>query len=911
VSAIRSAGQEPQTAAAIVAPRVPRTRVIASSVALLAIFALAFVASSSARAASVQVPDGTFDMQTLDGGAGSIAVDEQSGSVYVMDAGCCSTTGSIEKFDAAGNPSNFSALGTDVIHPECEYGCFEIAVDNSSGPNRGTIYISTTYSAYVEAYSPSGQRIARFNTRSMTQFEVRACGIAVGENGNLIVAHGEGSPEYSFFDELKVPDWSTEPGGTPTVEGTIRPDFGTACRTAVDPAGHIYSVPGGSWYETGSIHRFEPGSWGEPDPGGVAPIPESLMRTSFVINNGGADTDIAVDGEENVYAPVSSSPTQVRKYDGSGSLIETFGVGEFERPTGIAINRNTGTVYVGDLAEGAGVEEVHIFKSLPVPDSLTGTFAPTSQTTGTLDGEVDPIGAGDVTTCEFEWVPLAEFEETEFEGAASRPCEQTSPISAAEPVSTSASGLTDEEPYAFRLRTGNGNGASNGTVHTFTPHAVIGLATGAATELAPRSAKVNASFTGNGDGTEYFFEYGPTKVYGSATSTESAGSPTGHSDVFSQVNGLEPEKTYHYRVVATNSTNTSAGEDQTFTTPPAVAGVTTKAATPITQSLVTLHGEFNGNGEDTHYYFEYGPTKSYGLFSDAAPGRDAGSTTGPTPVTSEISKFEGYSTYHFRLVAVNSQGTTYGPDLTFQTPPAPLPVISGTAASNISATAAKLSTEIDPNRWATTYLFEWGPTTSYGSSTELGNVIPGLGNEAQPVSAEIAGLVPGTLYHYRAVAINLTGTTDGPDMTFATPGPPTVESGSVSAVGQTSAHLNALVSANASATSVHFEYGTSTSYGGATAPASIGTDISAHEAGADLAGLTPGTTYHVRVVAENAVGATSGSDLTFTTQAVAAAPTKKQGGKCTKGKVKHKGKCVKKAPKKKKHRKHGKGKRNG
>jgi hypothetical protein len=911
-----------EAAVVVVAPRLRNRKVghicmrmIVSCFALLALVALGLAVSTPAKAASVHVPDGTFNMQTLDGGPGAIAVDEQSDSVYVMDAGCCSTTGSIEKFDATGNPSDFSALGSDVIHPECEFSCFGMTVDNSTGPNRGTIYVSTNNnSGSVEAFSPSGQRIATFKTSSLTEFDVRPCGVAVGEDGNLIVAHGEGSLEFSFFDELKVPDWAIEPNAQPTVEGTIGSDFGSPCRTTEDSAGHIYSLPGTSYFETGSIHRFEPGPFGEPDPGGGR-IPESLRRASVVVNNGGANTDIAVDGEGDVYAPQSSTPTLIHKYDDAGSLIESFGVGELKRPSGLAINKSTGTVYVGDMSEEAGVQEVHIFKSLPVPNSLTGGFDATGQTSGTLAGEVDPTGAGEASSCQFEYVPVADFEQTEFEGATSAPCAQPTPFASAEPVSAAVSGLIDEEPYAFRLQTENTNGASNGTVHTFTAHAVIGLSTKAATDLAPRSAKFNASFTGNGDGTEFFFEYGPSRIYGSQTSTASAGSPTGPTDISSPVGSLEPEKTYHYRVVAVNSTNTSAGEDQAFTTPPAVAGVTTKAASPISQSLVTLHGEFNGGGEDTHYYFEYGPTKSYGLFSDAPPGRDAGSTNGPTSVASNISTFEGYTTYHYRLVAANGLGTTFGPDLTFETLGAPLPVISGTAASNVSATAARLSAEIDPNRWTTTYLFEWGPTTSYGSSTELGSVIPGLGNEAHPVSTEISGLTPGTVYHYRAVAINLTGTTDGPDMTFATPGQPTVISGSVSAVGASSAHLAGLVSANASAGSVHFEYGTSTSYGGATAPTAIGANVFAQEAGADLAGLTPGTTYHVRVVAENEIGATSGSDLTFTTLTAPAA----QPGKCAKGKVRRKGKCVKKATKKKhgkhgknrKHGKHGKGKRNG
>ena len=67
----------------------------------------------------------------------------------------------------------------------------------------------------------------------------------------------------------------------------------------------------------------------------------------------------------------------------------------------------------------------------------------------------------------------------------------------------------------------------------------------------------------------------------------------------------------------------------------------------------------------------------------------------------------------------------------------------------------------------TTVYFQWGPTTSYGRATvpqSLGN-----GLDAISVFADITGLSAGTLYHFRVVASNGQGTTQGSDLTFVTP----------------------------------------------------------------------------------------------------------------------------------------------
>jgi hypothetical protein len=92
------------------------------------------------------------------------------------------------------------------------------------------------------------------------------------------------------------------------------------------------------------------------------------------------------------------------------------------------------------------------------------------------------------------------------------------------------------------------------------------------------------------------------------------------------------------------------------------------------------------------------------------------------------------------------------------------------AASELKSTTAKLNGTVNPEALETKYHFEYGTTTSYGSSTSEVSAGSGVTNQAE--SAAITGLTAKTEYHYRLVAKNSTGTTDGEDGTFITSKPP-------------------------------------------------------------------------------------------------------------------------------------------
>ena len=109
------------------------------------------------------------------------------------------------------------------------------------------------------------------------------------------------------------------------------------------------------------------------------------------------------------------------------------------------------------------------------------------------------------------------------------------------------------------------------------------------------------------------------------------------------------------------------------------------------------------------------------------------------------------------------------------------------AASSIGSSSAVLNGRVDPNRRPTTYFFEYGTTTSYGTKTSSSGA--GSGSNATNVSKTVSGLTAGTTYHFRLVATSDAGTVAGSDQSFTTQSPPTVATGQATAVGPTSATL--------------------------------------------------------------------------------------------------------------------------
>jgi hypothetical protein len=405
----------------------------------------------------------------------------------------------------------------------------------------------------------------------------------------------------------------------------------------------------------------------------------------------------------------------------------------------------------------------------------------------------------------------------------------------------------------------NSAGANLGDDMTFTTSGGAPLVTTlAVSNLAATNATLNGTVNPLGADTTAYFQYGTDTSYGSFSATNIPAATNTTLSVSNLIGGLAPGTTYHFQLVAINSVGSVSGADATFTTVgyPVVA---TSVASGITGNSATLNGTVNPSGGDATAYLQYGLTTSYGSFS-------ATNILAATNTTLSVSNLIGGlapgTTYHFQLVAINIAGSVSSADASFTT--IAVPVVTTLPASGITATNAALNGTVNPGGGVTTAYFQYGQTTSYSGVTAKQTLA--ATNVTLSVS-NLVGLLPGTTWHFRLVAYNLAGTNFGGDQSFTTYfEAPAVATLGASAITATTASLIGAVNPNGANTAAQFEYGI-TNYNRATAVTNLGISFGTLSVTQAVSSLTPGTTYHFRIGAQNIAGSSQGADQTFTTRA--------------------------------------------
>ncbi len=480
------------------------------------------------------------------GAVRGIAVSEATGDVYVYDG----ADESVKKFNAAGEPVNFSALGGNEIAGVGvrEPGESEIAVDNSSGPASGDIYVASGFR--VGIYAPDGSSLGELS--EAVQSEVpgapwgEACGVAVDATGHVYVGlYGESVNKYTpAANPAKNTDYTSSLMGLSSV-----------CNIAADSAGSVYVDS----FAQGPVNKYEALQFG------------SLTASGSVLDEAGST--LAVDPTtDDVYVDEGG---QVSQYDSLGNLLGNLGIvgsGAISGSFGVGVNGASGKVYVSNNSSG----HVNIYGSgVTVPDVSTGTPGNPTTSAVAVSGTVNPEGIP--ASCEFEYGPYVAHEQGEegaqvetFDGYTAATACATSPGAGTSPVEVAAqlSGLTPNTRYRVRLLATNANGSNAGQPVELTTTSPPVVDDELALDVGYTGATVQAQVNPMGYAATYHFEYGTSTAYGASAPTPDGAIPAGSSDqgISRIISGLQPGTTYHFRVVASSANGITDGPDHTFRT---------------------------------------------------------------------------------------------------------------------------------------------------------------------------------------------------------------------------------------------------------------------------------------------------------------------------------------------------------
>jgi hypothetical protein len=506
--------------------------------------------------------------------------------------------------------------------------------------------------------------------------------------------------------------------------------------------------------------------------------------SGITVDNSGGPT------EGRLYVDAESGG--ISAFDPSGNPVLSFGtngqLGGFGDPCGVAVD-SAGHLYVGDFS--VGIDKLDssgtLLNQVPLPrvcdlsvDQTTNdlyatvfntdvlkyvlsgdTYAPDPFTPVIDPGTTNP-DAGTVDSATHD-VYVSHFSQVDQFDSSGNPILQ---FGMADPIHAFG-GIAGAQGLAINSSSGNVYVAdtNNARVDIFTPFALPDVTTGPASNVGRTSATLTGHIdpAGGSPVIDCHFDYGTDNSYNGPNSgtVPCSGSAPFSGDVTADLSGLPTETTIHYRLDAVNSDGGAHGSDQTFT-PHFVEGVTTDPATNLAPTSATLNGSLNPAGVDTSYYFQYGFDTSYG---QTTPIGDAGSNPGEASVPAiVVNALQSNLTYHYRIVASNSFGTTYGQDQAFITPGAPS--IDDLSSANLTATSADLNAQVNPDGVDTTYRFEYGPTTAYGQVAPVPDGTLSASNSDQAIGVHLDNLVSHIVYHYQLVATNADGTTASGDHTF-------------------------------------------------------------------------------------------------------------------------------------------------
>ncbi|MEI7420472.1 MAG: fibrobacter succinogenes major paralogous domain-containing protein [Prolixibacteraceae bacterium] len=341
---------------------------------------------------------------------------------------------------------------------------------------------------------------------------------------------------------------------------------------------------------------------------------------------------------------------------------------------------------------------------------------------------------------------------------------------------TTITGLAAGTTYNVRSYAINSQGPAYGNQITFktTASTVISMATvvtAAVSAITTTEATLNGNVTGDGNATvtERGFVYGTAQ--NPTTSDTKVAVGNGNGTFTTTLTGLTAGTTYYEKAYAINSQGTAYGNQITFKTNaiiiPTLATLTTAPASGITFSGAILAGGItnNGNATITERGFVYGTAQDPTTSDTKVPVGNGGAA-----FTTYITGLTAGTSYYVRTYAINSVGTAYGNQITFDTPLSiSLASVLTIPPTNITSTSARGGGYIvsDGGAAVTSSGICW--STSENPTTSDSKVSGGAATGQ--FGGQISGLTDGITYYVRAFAINSAGTSYGNQVSFITSPP--------------------------------------------------------------------------------------------------------------------------------------------
>jgi WD40-like Beta Propeller Repeat len=494
-----------------------------------------------------------------------------------------------------------------------------------------------------------------------------------------------------------------------------------------------------------------------------------------------------------------SSTTRVDEFDGGSGgfagvqLNETGSLGQLNQS--VAVGHVTGEeeVYVDGVNESAGV--VGVFGSSGALQSVwSGAGVPGGRFSGVSGVAVDGFGnvledwaAGDVYVAETFGGAVDVFKPVAGGGEPAKPVARLTGTCAA-PGSCPGEEIPFSRPSGVAVSALDGEVLvvdGNERVDVFRPGVVVGEYEFVRTLSGPPPTgtfgRVGAVTVdgGNGeiyvkDGLRTVDQFSSEGVFqGRLTST-----PAGP---FHSVQGLAVDALSHDLYVGDSDSERLVGAVDVFGAGVVVPDVETGVATAGGAGVATLSGTVDPvEAGPVSCEFVYG--SSAGSLDKTAecqgPGSKAtpiGNGSGSVPVTVTIEGLEPDTTYFYRLQASDKNGLNTGEEWQDHQFTAEGPGLHGESVSQVAADSANLEATIDPHGAPTSYYFQYGTSTGYGSESPVApgvGIGSGEGDVIVPVR-HVQDLLPGTVYHYRVVAVSelapgVVESFPGIDQTFTT-----------------------------------------------------------------------------------------------------------------------------------------------